>query len=108
MEFAARIRQTEVFPGGNATKVIRRLQSMARSEKNVDYLDQVYYAIGNVYMSQQDTIRAIESYESAIEKSKRNGLDKAICQLRLGDIYFKQRAYEKAQPCFLGALTALG
>lgn len=107
MEFAARIRQTEVFPGGNATKVIRRLQSMARSEKNVDYLDQVYYAIGNVYMSQQDTIRAIESYESAIEKSKRNGLDKAICQLRLGDIYFKQRAYEKAQPCFLGALAAL-
>ena len=43
---------------------------MARSEKNVDYLDQVYYAIGNVYMSQQDTIRAIESYESAIEKSR--------------------------------------
>ena len=108
MEFAARIRQTEVFPGGNYEKVIRKLKGMARSEKNVEYQDQVYYAIGNVYMSQQDTINAIQNYEKAIEKSTRNGLDKAICQLKLGDIYFKQRAYAKAQPCFLGALSALG
>lgn len=107
MEFAARIRQTEVFPGGNYAKVIRKLQGMARSEKNIEYQDQVYYAIGNVYLSQQDTVKAIQSYETAIKKSTRNGIDKAICQLKLGDIYFKMRAYEKAQPCFIGALSAL-
>ena len=36
LEFAARIRQTEVFTGGNYQKVIKMLQRMAKSDKNKD------------------------------------------------------------------------
>lgn len=107
LEFAARIRQTEVFPGGNHQDVLKMLRRMSRNEKNKDYLDQVYYAIGNIYMDQQDTVKAIENYMSGIEKSTQNGLDKAICQIRLGDIYFTQKEYVKAQPCFSGAMSGL-
>ncbi|MDR1918671.1 MAG: hypothetical protein LBQ65_03365 [Tannerellaceae bacterium] len=103
LEFAARIRQTEVFPGANETKVIKMLQGMARSDKNKDYLDQVYYALGNVYMVRQDTLRAIEHYERGVEESTQNGMDKAILWVRLGDIYFQKRDYIRAQPCFSGA-----
>lgn len=107
LEFAARIRQTEVFPGGNDQEVLKMLNRMAKSEKNKDYLDQVYYAIGNIYMERQDTVKAIESYKSGIEKSTQNGLDKAICQIRLGDIYFTQKDYINAQPCFSGAMSGI-
>ncbi|MDR0845646.1 MAG: tetratricopeptide repeat protein, partial [Tannerella sp.] len=107
LEFAARIRQTEVFTSADYQKVLKTLKRMAKNEKNKDYLDQVYYAIGNIYLSRQDTVRAIENYESAIEKSTKNGLDKAICQIRLGDIYFTQREYVKAQPCFSGAMAGI-
>lgn len=107
LEFAARIRQTEVFPGNNPHKVIRSLERMGKNEKNKDYLDQVYYALGNVHLTQEDTIKAIQSYESAIEKSTRNGMDKAICQIKLGDIYFGRRDYVKAQPCFSGAISII-
>jgi tetratricopeptide (TPR) repeat protein len=103
LEFAARIRQTEVFPGGNEKKVIRMLESMARNEKNKDYLDQVYYALGNVFLIQGDTLRAIRSYETGAEKSVRNGMDKAVLWIKLGDLYFNMRDYIKAQPCFSGA-----
>ncbi len=51
LEFAARIRQTEVFSGANYQKVVKMLQRMAKSDKNKDYLDQVYYALGNVYLN---------------------------------------------------------
>lgn len=107
IEFSARIRQTEVFPGGNDSKVLKMLRRMAKNDKNKDFLDQVYYAMGNVYMTQQDTAKAIESYIEGIEKSTQNGLDKAICQIRLGDIYFTQRKYLEAQPCFSGALSGI-
>ena len=107
LEFAARIRQTEVFSGGNYQKVVKMLERMARSDKNKDYLDQVYYALGNVYLSREDTVNAIKNYQLGIEKSTRNGMDKAICQIKLGDIYFQQRDYIHAQPCFSGALAGI-
>jgi tetratricopeptide (TPR) repeat protein len=107
LEFAARIRQTEVFTGGNYQKVIKMLQRMAKSDKNKDLLDQVYYALGNVYMSREDTVNAIKNYELGVEKSTQNGLDKAICQIKLGDLYFQKRDYVKAQPNFSGALSGI-
>lgn len=107
LEFAARIRQTEVFTGGNFQKVVKMLQRMAKSEKNKDLLDQVYYALGNVYMSREDTVNAIRNYELGVEKSTQNGLDKAICQIKLGDLYFQKRDYVKAQPNFSGALSGI-
>lgn len=107
LEFAARIRQTEVFAGTDYRKVVGQLQRMAKSEKNVELLDQVYYALGNIYLNRQDTANAINNYNLGIEKSIRNGMDKAICQIKLGDIYFEQREYIKAQPCFSGALAAI-
>ena len=107
LEFAARIRQTEVFPGGRHQDVLKMLNRMAKSEKNKDYLDQVYYAIGNIYLERQDTAKAIENYSLGIEKSTQNGLDKAICQIKLGDIYYTQKDYIKAQPCFSGAMAGI-
>ena len=107
IEFASRIRQTEVFPGDNYEKVLKMLRRMSKSDKNKDFLDQVYYAMGNVYMTQLDTVSAIESYSQGIEKSTQNGMDKAICQIRLGDIYFTQKDYINAQPCFSGALAGI-
>jgi tetratricopeptide (TPR) repeat protein len=107
IEFAARIRQTEVFSGGNYEKIIKMLKRMAKSDKNQDFLDQVYYAMGNVYMTRTDTVKAIECYKEGIEKSVQNGMDKAICQIRLGDIYFTQKDYINAQPCFSGALAGI-
>lgn len=107
LEFAARIRQTEVFTGGNYQKVVKMLRRMGKSEKNKDYLDQVYYALGNVYLSREDTAAAIRNYQLGIEKSTRDGIDKAICQIKLGDLYFSMRDYIHAQPCFSGAMAGL-
>lgn len=107
LEFAARIRQTEVFSGLNYHKMVKSLEGMAKSSKNKDFLDQVYYAIGNIYIGREDSAKAIVNYQLGIDKSTRNGIDKALCQIRLGDIYFAQGEYVKAQPCFSGAVALL-
>ena len=107
LELSAKIRQTEVFPGGDINKMSKTLEQMAKSSKNTEYLDQIYYALGNVYMTVPDTVKAIKSYELGVEKSTTGGIEKALNQIKLGDIYFTQREYLKAQPNYSGALAQL-
>ncbi len=107
LTFSAQIRQTEVFPGGNTSKIIGKLKKMTKDPKNKDYQDQVYYAMGNIYLSVPDTIHAIESYRKGSDKELKGGMDKALCQIKLGDIFFNQRKYIEAQPCYSEALGAL-
>jgi len=107
LELSARIRQTEVYPGGDINKMSKQLNSMTKSSKNKDYLDQIYYALGNVYMTVPDTVNAIQSYELGVEKSTHGGINKALNQIKLGDIYFNQQKYLNAQPNYSEALGQL-
>jgi tetratricopeptide (TPR) repeat protein len=106
-KFNARIKQSAVFQGGNIDSEVKALKRMTRYDRNKEYLDQIYYAIGNLYLSRGDTVHAVENYELAAKKSTRNGIDKAISQLTLGGIYFAQHKYDKAQPCYSEAIPQL-
>ena len=64
---------------------------MTRYARNSEFLDQIYYAIGNLYLSRKDTVKAIENYQTAVEKSTRNGIDKALAQLSLRKSLFRPR-----------------
>ena len=103
-KFNARIKQSAVYEGANIANEVKALKRMTRYDRNKEYLDQIYYAIGNLYLSHNDTVKAIENYKLAAEKSTRNGVDKAISQLTLGGIYFDQRQYDDAQPCYAEAI----
>ena len=106
-QFNARIKQSEVYSGANIEPEVKALKRMTRYDRNKEYLDQIYYAIGNLYLSRQDTLNAIENYEMANEKSTRNGIDKAINQVTLGDLYYIRHNYDKAQPCYSEAVPQL-
>ena len=106
-KFNARIKQSAVYEGANIASEVKALKRMTRYDRNKDYLDQVYYAIGNLYLSHGDTLSAIENYKLAAEKSTRNGVDKAISQLTLGGIYFNRRQYDEAQVCYAEAIPLI-
>ncbi len=106
-KFNARIKQSAVYEGANIASEVKALKRMTRYDRNKEYLDQVYYAIGNLYLSHGDTLSAIENYRLAAEKSTRNGVDKAISQLTLGGIYFNRRQYDEAQICYAEAIPLI-
>ena len=107
LEFNARIAQTEVMAKGNYKKMISTLKRMARSDNNKDYLDQVYYAIGNIYLMQNDTTQAIAAYEKGNEKATRSGIEKGVLLLKLGDLYWEMEKYNDAQRCYGEAIGLL-
>ena len=105
--FNARIKQSAVFSGKNINSEVKSLKRMTSLDRNKDYLDQIYYAIGNLYLSRKDTANAVSNYILAAQKSTRNGIDKAISQLTLGEIYFAQHNYADAQPCYAEAVPII-
>ena len=107
VEFNARIAMTEVMSGGQWKKMVSRLKRMAASDKNKEYLDQVYYAIGNIYLAQNDTAKAISAYERGAVKATRSGIEKGVLLLKLGDIYWEMERYNDAQRCYGEAIGLL-
>lgn len=105
--FNARIKQSEVYQGSDISKEVKSLETMTKYGSNKEYLDQIYYAIGNLYISRADTANAIANYEKAIGLSTRNGIDKALAQVALGGLYYEQHRYDKAQPCYSEAIPQL-
>lgn len=97
--------QAQVSAG--SAEIIETLQKMAKSKKNEELLDQIFTAIGNIYLSQNNTDKAAENYSLAEKKSVRNGIDKALAQIALGDIYFARKEFVKAEPRYSQALGIL-
>lgn len=102
--FNARIMQTEVLSGGQSKKMIARLKRMARSSNNQEYLDQVYYAIGNIELARGDTAAAITAYEQGVSKGTRQGIERGVLLLHLGDVYWAQNDFTSARRCYTQAL----
>lgn len=107
LDFNARIAMTEVMAAGQWKKMIGRLKRMAKSDNNKDYLDQVYYAIGNIYLAQGDTASAIGAYEKGNVKATRSGIEKGVLLLKLGDLYWQMEKFSDAQRCYGEAIGLL-
>ncbi len=105
--FNARIMQTEVMHKGKFRQMIARLKRMARSDKNKDYLDKVYYAMGNIYLANEDTTHCIYAWEKGLEESKKNGPDKATLLLHLSQLYWEQENYIEAARTYKLCVGAL-
>ena len=107
LAFNARIAMTEVMAKDNAGKMISRLKRMAASDNNKEYQDQIYYAIGNIHLSRKDTLQAITAYEKGNQKSTRNGIEKGVLLLHLGDLYWTKENFSDARRCYGEAIGLL-
>ena len=107
LEFNARIAMTDVMAQGKAKQMIGKLRRMAASDKNKEYLDQVYYAMGNIYLAQQDTMKAIDANEKGNTKATRSGVEKGVLLLHLGDLYWEMQKYSDARRCYGEAIGLL-
>lgn len=107
LAFNARILQTEVMSADNYKGMVKKLLRMAKSDKNKDYLDQIYYAIGNIHLAAGDTLKCIGAYEKGAEESTKNGIAKAVLLLRLSQIYWERENYVDAQRTYAACIAIL-
>ena len=105
MDFNTRLQLAAL--ADNTASAVNLLTKMAMRDKNKDRLDQIYGALGDIFLARKDTAKALEYYAKGIESSTKHGLNKAAVLVTAGDIYYQQRNYMKASPCYKEATQIL-
>ncbi len=109
LEFHARINKALAYSrtGGTSEQIQKELYKMLRDDKNLDYRDKIYYALGDIAWEEQRRTDAIDFYEKSILYNNDNPKQKAKAFLRLADLYFDERQYAAAQLYYDSTLTTI-
>ncbi len=108
MAFNAKIKAAGLFSGdGDSEKARKELRKMLRDKKNIEFRDQIYYALGNIFFKDGEKDAAIKNYRSSVATSFNNQFQRALSAVTLGDIYFDQQNYRGAQAYYDSAMIII-
>jgi len=95
MAFNARVSMAEVYEtgGANSNDLKKLLGKMLKDSKNKEYLDQIYFALGNIAMEEGEREKAIEYYQLSVSTSVRNQYQKGFSSLTLAEIFYEDPDY---------------
>ena len=99
MEFNAKINLAQCYTNKSTDReyIVKKLKKMLKDEKNKDYLDQIYYALAQISLTDKDTTQAVNYLGKSVSTSKTNNYQRSVSALQLADIYFSFPNYPKAQ-----------
>jgi hypothetical protein len=103
IQFHARINRAI----GGGEKVRKDLKKMLRDEKNLEFRDQIHYALAQLDMRENKEQQAIENYTLSASTSITNARQKGISYEALGDLSMKNRSYVSAQKYYDSCVQVL-
>lgn len=108
LSFNARINIASNFQGqGSGNDMVRELNKMTKDEKNREFLDQIYFALGNIEKARGDMQKAIDFYRLSAQSSVDNNHQKGLSYLILADYFFEKPDYTQSQAYYDSAYNAL-
>jgi predicted Zn-dependent protease len=108
MDFNARINAAGMFSGeGDPEKLKKGLRKMLKDEKNLEFRDQIYFALANIYFREGEFEQAIENYRKSVSSSVDNDYQLALSSITLADIYFKGQKYKDARSYYDSAMLVI-
>lgn len=93
--------------GENSKPIVKNLKKMLKEDKNIEYQDQIYYALADVSFKDGVDSLATEYLALSVATSVSNDYQKATSSLRLARYYFYLPEYELAQAYFDTAVQVL-
>ncbi|CAN5411825.1 hypothetical protein BH10BAC1_BH10BAC1_07520 [soil metagenome] len=109
MAFNAQINRARLYDiSSGGSKIIKKqLNKMLRDDKNIEFQDQIYYALADIAQKEKDTPLALEYLGKSIKASTTNNTQKALSYLKRADIYFEKPDYKNAQSNYDSTMTFL-
>ncbi len=109
MSFNARIRLATSLNLGTEEmeEVIKSLYKMLKEEKNEEFRDQIYYALGEIAIKRGEEEKGLKNYRKSVQFSVSNDYQKAQSSLKVADISFKNKDYPTAKYYYDTALMVL-
>ncbi len=109
MSFNAKVSMAGAFQSGSANsgEIIKLLNKMLKDSKNDEFRDQIYYALGNIYMEKGERDKAIDYYHLSVSTSVQNNYQKGQSSLTLADIYYNEPRYNLSAAYYDTAVNML-
>lgn len=96
MDFNARINRA-ISAGSGDPKIKKQLLKMSRESKNAEFKDQIYYALAEIAIQENNKEKGIVYLHRSTFYSTTNPRQKGRSYERLGDLSFTDKNYIKAQ-----------
>lgn len=98
VEFNARINIAGVFDinSGNPAELRKELLKMLRDTKNLEFEDQIYFALGNLAMKEGNETEALDYFRKSASANSSNPNQKGRSYLSLSDFFYERSDYIKA------------
>jgi len=99
ISFKSKINLAEIYEktGANSSELKTQFLKMLKDEKNIDYQDQLYYALAKIEQNQKNIDKAIEYYKLSASSKSSNKTQKVKTFLALADFYFEKENYTLAK-----------
>lgn len=92
--FNAQLSMAKAYdPSFSSNDVEEELIKMTKDKKNIEYLDQVYFAIGSINLKNTDTISAISALKLSSALSQFNNEQKSNSHFALSNIFWDQKKH---------------
>ncbi|MEN0049474.1 MAG: tetratricopeptide repeat protein [Bacteroidota bacterium] len=107
MQFSAQMSMLlNKYRSGSSSKenTIKDLEKLIKDEKNIDYLDRIYFAIAEIYLENNEETEGVKYLELALQQGTTNKAQQAESFLKLARIYYEKLNYVKASEYFNQAL----
>ncbi|MFD2873697.1 hypothetical protein ACFS5N_14520 [Mucilaginibacter ximonensis] len=94
MAFNAQLNRIRLQEMRNGIKVNRvdLLLSLLRDQNNIDFNDQIYFQVAEIYAANKDISSALKYYRLSARSSLKNQNQKGLAYMRIADIDFNQKA----------------
>ena len=107
MTFYAKINRALLANGSNRKALKKDLLKLARDDKYIEFRDQIYYALAEIELQDNDKPEAITYLQKSAAAPPSNETQKGKTYIKLADLYFMDKAYVQAQKYYDSSLTSL-
>lgn len=109
MVFYANIKLARLtdIKNGNSEKVKVKLLKMTNDTKNSEYLDVIYFTLGEIEEKERKQDKAITYYKKSAQTSVSNNNQKSASFLRLGEIYFDRNNFGLSEAYYDSTVAVL-
>ncbi len=91
----------------DSSKLISEIEKMLKDDKNIDYKDQIYYALAEIALKENNEDLAKAHLINSTASNLGNDQQQSISHLSLANIYFDEASYLYAQGHYDTAMTFL-
>lgn len=109
MSFNAKLNQARSYDvsANNSKKIKKRLNRMLRDRKNLEFRDQIYFAMAEMAFREKNEELGMEYLKKSAQTSVNNNKVKAEAYMLLGDIFFDKPKYIPAHAYYDSCMTIL-